>query len=313
MEVSTDAQSRMEAFLTSEEGEPEQEEDGVVEEQAEPEEELEDSQEETEETSEEEDSESDFETIEINGENVPIPKEIAGKVETLKRNLIADYTRKTQEAAEMRKQAQAFHEQNLQRIQFEKQNVDMLAKMQSAQERLKEYENVDWAALAEQDIAAYSKHKEIRDGLRQDIQELNNEVVRRHQFLQQQDEVAQQTSMKQTVEIIQRAVPDYFEKYDNKVVSVAENLAAKIGVTLDKAALKALSRDPVIVLGLVELAKYQDLLAKRPEISKKVAAAPKIGKSNQGKQRNQETQNVRKRLRETGRDEYAAKLIENLL
>lgn len=267
---------RLEAWLQSDDDEAEEPEGEVPSEQAEAETEVEESDGDQPGDEDAEDSEDELETLNIDGEEVKLPKEVAEKVTKIQKRLEADYTRKTQEAAEMRKSAEQLKQRVEQDAVFYQQNTDLLVQGQSIDSQLKEYENVDWAALAEQDIGAYSKHKEIRDTLRAQQQQVWHELNNRQAFLNQQQAEQQQQQHKFTVEAVKRAVPDYFEKYDTKVVSVAESLASKYGLTLDKAQLKQLSSDPLVVLGLVELSKYHDLIAKRPESAKKVAAAPKV-------------------------------------
>lgn len=270
---------RLEAWLTSDEPaeQPEGEEVIASEQAAEPE--AEESDEDQPEADDEgENSEDETATLNIDGEEVTLPKELADKVGAIQKRLQADYTRKTQEAAEMRKSAEQLQTRVQQDAAFYQENTDILVQWQSADAQLKEYENVDWAALAEQDIGAYSKHKEIRDGLRAKQQGLAQEFNQRQAFMNEQKALEQKKQHEYTVEAVKRAIPDYFEKYDTKVVSVAEGLAAKYGMTLDKAMLKQLSNDPLVVLGLVELSKYHDLVAKRPESAKKVAEAPRPAK-----------------------------------
>lgn len=269
---------RLEAWLQSDDDEAEESEGEVTSEQAEAEPEVEESEEDQPDEEEAEDSEDETETLTIDGEEVTLPKEVAEKVTKVQKRLEADYTRKTQEAAEMRKSAEQLKQTVEKDAAFYQQNIDLLAEGKSIDAQLKEYESVDWAALAETDIGAYSKHKEIRDGLREQQQKVWQEFNNRKTFLQQQETEQQKQQYAHTVDVVKRAIPDYFEKYDTKVVSVAESLATKYGMTIDKAQLQQMSRDPLVVLGLVELAKYYDLIAKRPESAKKVAEAPKPAK-----------------------------------
>lgn len=263
------------------------------------------------ESEEEEGEESDGEKLVIDGEEFVVPKELAPLAEKLKgleNSLRADHTRKTQEAAEIRKAATQFHEQTQQVAAFQTENIGYLAQLQSLQSDLQAYENVDWAALAEQDIAAYSKHKEIRDGLREKAHQINSELENRQRFMAEKEQQEAKENHAKTVEAVKRAVPEYFEKYDNRVVKTVENLATKYGFTVDHAQLKRLSLDPLVVLGLVELSKYQDLVAKRPEVSKRIAAAPKMVKAvpAAAKPRNQE---ALKRLKQRGRVEDLANFL----
>lgn len=263
------------------------------------------------ESDEEEGEESDGEKLVIDGEEFVVPKELAPLAEKLKgleNSLRADHTRKTQEAAEIRKAATQEREHIQQVAAFQTENIGYLAQLQSLQNDLQAYDNVDWAALAEQDIAAYSKHKEIRDGLREKAYQINSELENRQRYLAEKEQQEMLETKAKTVEAVKRAVPDYFDKYDTKVIKTVENLATKYGFTVDQAQLKRLSLDPLVVLGLVELSKYQDLIAKRPEVSKRIAEAPKVAKVTPAtaKPRNQE---ALKRLKTRGRVEDLAHFL----
>lgn len=302
---------RLEAWLNSDDDEAEHPDEGEVpSEQAEAETEVVESDEDQPAEEEAEDSEGDLETLTIDGEEIALPKEVAEKVTKIQKRLEADYTRKTQEAAEMRKSAEQLKQVVEQDAVFYQQNVDLLAEGKSIEAQLKEYESVDWAALAETDIAAYSKHKEIRDGLRERLQLVSQEFINRKAFHQQQAEEVKKQQFARTAEAVKRAVPDYFEKYDNRLVDVAENLGKKYGMSIDRVRLHEMSSDPFIVLGLVELAKYQDLLAKRPESAKKVAAAPKPARPSGKPQKSSEQQRTQriKSLLAAGRIREAAEL-----
>jgi hypothetical protein len=61
-------------------------------------------------------------------------------------------------------------------------------------------------------------------------------------------------------------------------------------------------------------AQYDKLKAAKPEINKRVANAPKVVKGKQPTNQNTSNRNdLKDKLRKTGKDEYAAKLIESML
>lgn len=257
-----------------------------------------------------EESEATGEKLVIDGEEFEVPTELAplaAKLKGLESSLRADHTRKTQEAAEIRKAATNFYEQTKQTAAFQNENVGYLASLFATQNELATYENVDWATLAETDIVAYSKHKEIRDGLREKAYKINAELAQRQTLAQQQEEQARHQKWQSTIETVKRAIPTYDEATDQKAVKAAQALGAKYGIKVDGDQLRQML-DPLVWIGLVELSKYQDLVAKRPEISKKVAEAPKMKKplAPAAKPRNQE---ATKRLKQSGRVEDLAKFL----
>lgn len=262
------------------------------------------------ESDEEEGEESDSgEKLVIDGEEFEVPKELAPLAEKLKgleTSLRADHTRKTQEAAEIRKAAATFYETTKQTAAFQTENIGMLAEFVATQNELKTYENVDWATLAETDIVAYSKHKEIRDGLREKAFQINSAVSQRHAQQQQMEAAKQHQEWQSTVEIVKRAIPSYDQATDDKAVKAAQALGEKYGIKVDTSLLS--KTNPLMWIGLVELSKYQALQAKRPEISKRVAEAPRMKKpvAPAAKPRHQE---AIKRLKQSGRVEDLAKFL----
>lgn len=263
------------------------------------------------ESGEEEGEESDSgEKLVIDGEEFEVPKELAPLAEKLKgleSSLRADHTRKTQEAAEIRKAATTFYEQTKQAAAFQTENVGYLASLVATQNELATYENVDWATLAETDIVAYSKHKEIRDGLREKAYKLNTELAQRQSQAQQQEEQERHQKWQNTVETVRKAIPNYDQTTDAKAVKAAQALGEKYGIKVDGEQLRQML-DPLVWIGLVELSKYQELVAKRPEISKRVAEAPRMNKpvAPAAKPRHQE---ATKRLKQSGRVEDLAKFL----
>lgn len=250
------------------------------------------------------------EKLVIDGEEFEVPTELAplaAKLKGLESSLRADHTRKTQEAAEIRKAATTFYQHTQQQAAFQTENIGILANLTAVQDELNQYENVDWATLAETDDDAYLKHKRIRNGLREKAHALNTEFAQRQAFQHQQDEQARSQKWQATVDTVKRAIPSYDQATDAKAVKAAQALGEKYGIKVDGEQLRQML-DPLVWLGLVELSKYQDLQAKRPEISKRVAEAPRMKKpvAPAAKPRHQE---ATKRLKQTGRVEDLAKFL----
>lgn len=245
----------------------------------------------------------------IDGEEFDVPAELAPAAKKLKafeEAVRADYTRKTQEAAAMRNQATQIQQRVKQEAEFSQRNIELLAEMKAIESSLAEYKGVDWAALAEQDIGAYSKHKEIRDGLRERYQAIGNEYGQRRAVMEQQAEAQWQQNWQHTVSAVKQAIPTYDATTDTKAVQTAVKLGEKYGIKVDP---NDLSRElnPLVWIGLVELSKHFELQAKRPEVSKKLAAAPAPKQGRPVKQ--SRTQEAEKRLRSRGRVEDLAKFL----
>lgn len=252
------------------------------------------------------------EKLVIDGEEFDVPAELAPAAKKLKafeESVRADYTRKTQEAAAMRQEATTIQQKVQQEARFYQANTDLLVEWKTLEAQLKEYEGVDWAALAEQDIGAYSRHKEIRDSLRERQQKVGNEFGQRKAAIDEQQAQEHAQRWQNTVNQVKTAIPNYDAAMDAKAVQAAVKLGEKYGFTVDP---KELSKElnPLVWVGLVELSKHYDLIAKRPETAKRIAEAPKA-QPKQGrpapKTRHQEAE---KRLKSgRGRIEDLAKFL----
>lgn len=253
------------------------------------------------------DSESEAEVakVELDGEEIELPKDVAEKVTTIKKRLEADYTRKTQEAAELKKSAIAMQQQVQVQAQFSQQHMAEVVQYQTIVNQLKQYDGVDWAALAEADIVQFNKHKEIRDQLRYEAQKMGNDLGQKFQQTQEMQTQAINQARKVCIETVQSAIPEYDSAMDQKAVKAAERLAKKFKLPFD-ANLLSQSTDPMTWIGLTELAKYYDILDKRGEVKKQVADAPKL--SVQAKPQKSQTSRDEKRraLLKAGRIREAA-------
>ena len=309
-EVSPDVNERFEAWLKDEPAEPEEtadEEDGQVDELSA------ESNEEPDEGESEEDEADESEPVEklvIDGEEFEYPKELAPLAEKLKgleASLRSDHTRKTQEAAEMRKSVEAEQQHLHQEAAFIQQNTDLMVEWQTAAKQLKEYEGVDWGALAEQDIGAYTRHKEIRDSLRQRQQEIGNEFNNRKTYALNQNAQIMHQKRAETVNAVKRAIPNYDAETDKKAVQAAVKLGEKYGFKVDPQVLSQ-NLDPLIWVGLVELSKHFELVGKRPETKKQVAEAKHAKPSKPQKQVTQNRGDKIRKLLAQGRLREAAQI-----
>ena len=280
-EVSTtDVHERFEAWLN--EDEPAEAEEVKGEEvESEPAEAVDDEpdsdDEQTEEDDEPENSEDDTETLTIEGEEYTLPKAVAEKVNTIKKRLEADYTRKTQEAAEEMRGARELQQRVSQDTAFHQQNTDLLVKWHTIDGQLKDYEGVDWDALYEQDERACRIHERKFEALKKTQKEVGHEFSQRQQFVEHQQAEEYRAQHKAVIATVQKAIPHYDAELDKKAVQTAIRLGEKYGIKVDAQTLSK-TLDPLVWIGLVEISKHFDIVDKRPATQKQVAVAPKMGK-----------------------------------
>lgn len=289
-----DVHERFEAWLgegSAEEADVEEAVEGeeVESEQAEEESAPESDEDQPEGDEEAEDSDDEYETLNIDGEEVTLPKKVAEKVTAIKKRLEADYTRKTQEAAEMRRNAEQFNERVQAEAAFRQQNTELLVEWQTAANQLKEYEGVDWDALYEQDERTCRIHERKRDELLRKQQVIGQEFTQRQGFVEKQKAIEHSQKRQETIEVVKKAIPSYDKKTDDKAVQTAMKLGEKYGFKVDPQALSK-NLDPFVWIGLVELSKYLDIVDKRPATSKQVSEAPKMLKNTSAQPKKSSTQ-----------------------
>ena len=131
---------------------------------------------------------ADIEDVEYEGKKYAVPKEIK---DALLRQ--ADYTRKTQEVAETRKQLDAQAAEVKQFAQFQQGLIEDVADYRAAQKLEKQYEQIDWARWAEQDPAAtqvewikYQQIKGQRETLEKQVQSKASQIQQRQSMESQQ-------------------------------------------------------------------------------------------------------------------------------
>ncbi len=164
--------------------------DDHIPEQAEETEILEEINEENEEVTTEEDPEEktpevEFIEVERNGKKYTVPKDLEPEL-----LMQSDYTRKTQEVAEVRKALEREQQEFQQAVQTQQQNMQGHAQLAAIRSQLQQYQNVDWTQFSEADPQAaqqaffqYSQLKDAAGNLSQQLQQ--QEAV----ALQQQREV----------------------------------------------------------------------------------------------------------------------------
>ena len=319
-----EAQEALLGMMEPEEATPETEEaQPAEEEESQPVEEDESLEEELEEDSEEEESESTDERSEeeetlyavtVNGEEHTIPLD-----ELLKGySRHSDYTRKTQELSEQRRQISAHHQQwsaEVQQIQTERQQY--VTALQNVVENsagaLDQFATVDWESLKNDNPLEYiTKRDEFRE---------TQDKVRQAQFQQQQAHQAhQQESQRTHQRVLQEehgrlveALPEWQEAETRKKLgSEIKAYALTQGYTQEEIQ-SLLDHRSLLVLNKAmkfDKASSPDVVQKKVKNKPRVirAGSPRT-KSDVGKQKRTTKM---KRLRNTGHVDDAVSILEDM-
>jgi hypothetical protein len=160
-----------------------------------------------------------------------IPVEIDGKVVELTKSEIAehyknglrqaDYTRKTMEAAEVRKAAEAERSQALQERQHYSNQLNAIAQRLGAV--LQEQSQINWQQLAESNPAEYIRQRHLFEQRQAAFQQAQAEQARVYQLQQaEQVESVRQYIAKQQQELLAK-LPDW--KDDKKAATAKQEIA----------------------------------------------------------------------------------------
>lgn len=226
------------------------------------------------------------------------PPALVERVQSMAANLKADYTKKTQEVAEIRKASEA----RLDAIQKQEAlftaNAPKVAELQALQARVKQFEELDWNALAETDPAQATK-------LHIAYQATQREAGTKYRELQAAENERQQlaaTAQKKARELARLELQKRIPKLDDKGRKSMIDAAQRIGAT------EAHMYDPVFLEALHKAAQWDRLQADKPKALQKVAEAPRVLKPGAAQQK-QPNQAAFERLKKHGRIEDLASLI----
>lgn len=303
--VEQDAVAAMEALLGPDEDTPEEVEE-VEAEAPEDESEADPETDEEEEEAKPEETPEEVEVLNWNGEEKKVTKtelrELAQKG--------FDYTQKTQQLADERREVEATIRQAQQSIALQNQQVEIIASVKALDAQLAHFQGVNWHQLAEQDPVEYLK-------LNQSYRDLKESREGEVQKFQQQASYLQQLHAQQHQEVLQReakALSELPEFKGDKAIETKAQVKTYLrsaGFSDDEIAQVVDHRYVKVAL---EAAQWRKLQASKANVTKKVADVPKVVKPGTNKPQPKKADlEMRSKLKSTGRSEYAAALIEKML
>jgi hypothetical protein len=208
-------------------------------------------------------ADDDFVEAEYEGKRYKVPAELK---EALLRQ--ADYTRKTQEVAELRRAAEERsllleQQQRVMGASFEK-----AVELRDIQNKLSQFDRVDWQSLADSDPVQATK-------LNIAFQQLQREAAQKTQELQATESQAQQLAAHQRQQLLQQAQRELMQR----IPDFSEDVAVKLKGTAKQYGFSDAELDSIIdprqVQVLHDAMQWRALQAQKPGVMKKVADAPK--------------------------------------
>jgi len=233
---------------------------------------------------------------EYEGKTYKVPKELK---DALLRT--QDYTRKTQEVAEMRRAA----EQRVQAIQAQEQimaaTFDKAAELKQIQSQLSQFDQIDWQALSDADPVQAQKLLIAR-------QNLERSYGQKAQELQMAQAQYQQLTAQQRQQMLQEAAKELKQRLPEFDAKMAERIRTTVKEYGYSDQELSNVTDPRLVQVLHDAMKWRELQAQKPQAMKKVAEAPKAVKP-QAQTPKPRNQAALQRLKTHGRVEDLASFL----
>lgn len=220
-----------------------------------------------------------------------------------------DYTRKTQQIAEVRKQTEA----ELQAVRAEREQYAQLLSALESQVQQVAQPNIDWDRLYQEDPIEWVRQREVMRDNQEKAAAIQSEKQRLSQLSQQEQAQFMQQKLQQEQEALLAAIPDWKDaKKAQAEKALLVEFGQKIGFTPDE--LKNVV-DHRAVLMLRKAALYDQMMSKRGNIKPVVNNGPRPAKPGAAGRVSNTTEAVRaqQRVAKTGRVDDAANAILQLL
>ncbi len=218
-----------------------------------------------------------------------------------------DYTKKSQALAEQRKAIEA----ERQHLEYVKQERQAYAQKLQALDSFLTQQNrgVDLDVLKETDPIGYAVAVAEQSQREKQLAVVRQEQQRIAQQQQAEQQASLQTHLRQESEKLASLIPELSTPQGDAVRKQIRDYAKSVGWTDQELSSVYDSR---AVVSLYKAMKYEQLQKSKPEVTKKLQAAPKMMRSGASTPpaRNSQDKQVMQRLRETGKVTDAAKAFE---
>lgn len=211
--------------------------------------------------------------IDFDGKKLDIPQGtppvLVQAIQSMAADLKADYTRKTQEVAEIRKASDARLDAIQKQEALFSANAPKVAELQSLQNRIQQFEQLDWNSLAESDPAQATK-------LHIAYQALQREAGGKYRELQAAESERQQlsaTAQAKALEIARAELAKRLPKLNDATKRGIAETAQAYGWTADELTNVT---DPRLVEALHDAMQWRKLQAEKPKALQRVADAPRV-------------------------------------
>ena len=166
--------------------------------------------------------ESDVEDLDVDGEIYKVPPSLKAKVSEWKEGALRreDYTRKTQDLADLHRQAQTMAEAITLRQQFDTEvskEKDELARVTST---LEQYKQIDWQNI---EVENYIKLRGQMDSLKERASELNQAINSKAKEFSQKTEEQKKKTVQAGLDYLKKSIPNFGSESVQSAAAGAKN------------------------------------------------------------------------------------------
>jgi len=267
---------------------------------------------ETDEEDSDEEQTSELVKLKVNGEEIekPLDEVVALAQQGL------DYTKKTQEVAEQRKQLETFEQQlKMQERQFAEQAqlnnllMEDVAKITSLDQQLDQYRDVDWEKLTDSDFVEAQKQYMAFNKLQQQRNDLVSQFEAKRQTALSKHQEVIADKVRKGKEQLAKKIPNWSPETIQEII----NTGKAYNFSDDELAGITDTRHIEVLWDALQWRKSQD---KKPIVKKKVASAKPVVKPSSKDPKAKASSNAKKmreQLRKSGRQDIASQLIEQMI
>jgi len=271
----------------------------------EPVEAAEEGEEEVEAAPEEDKPEDEPEYVEITHNGKPVKLTLDEVLEHASKGF--DYTVKTQQLAEQRKQIETLAQNVQQQYQLQQATIQGTAQVYAMDSQLANYQNVNWDAWMDQDPIDASKGWQKFQMLKSQRDETANAI----QQAQTRTQYMTQAQLQQQVAEGARQLAAEIKGWSPELATTLKRSGLEYG--FDESELDQVY-DPRMVKVLHDAYQWRQLQAKKPEVQKRVSLAPKSPKPSGKVDDPAQNRNVLLKKLKSGRSESTRRAIaDNLL
>jgi hypothetical protein len=249
--------------------------------------------------------------LKVNGEDVekPLDEVVALAQQGL------DYTQKTQQVAEQRKELEAYAQQIQmqeqafqQQVQLNNVLIEDVAKITTLDQQLSQYSNVNWQELSDNDFVEAQKHFFTYNQLQQERSQLVSQFEAKKQQIAAQQSQLMADRVAKGKEVLAKEIPGWSQETTQQLVTVGKEYG------FSDAELNSIV-DPRHVKVLHDAMQWRKL-QQNSSVKKKVSSAKPVvrpGAKDTKAEATSNVRNLREQLRKTGKSDAAQKLIEQMI